>query len=141
MARSSPKMAVSVSTSAAAVEKREAFHQRLKTHLFRVHLDTPLAQSFDVCTSWQLTYALIPCLYVLALNVRTYCMLSDLAHKKVLVSHLILNISVVNWEWVNLAIVTCFFKPPYCTDRDVWLFLLCRTNVPSSLHLGGHAHL
>ena len=43
-------------------------------------------------------FALIVCLYVLGLNVHTYCMLYILAKKKAF--------SVVYEEWVNLTIVS-----------------------------------
>ena len=46
--------------------------------------------------------------------------------------HLILAVFVVYGEWVNLVIVSAwhyrFYEHPYCTDRDILLFLLL-TNV------------
>ena len=51
-------------------------------------------------------------LYVLVVNAHTYCMLYVLAPKKKVLSsivqHLILAISVVYREWVNLEIVSAW---------------------------------
>ena len=46
---------------------------------------------------------------------------------------LILAISVVYGEWVNLVIVSAwhlFYEHRYCTDSDLLLFLFLLTNVP-----------
>ena len=46
----------------------------------------------------------------------------------VCVYNLILDISVVHREWVNLTIVsTWFYENPFCTDGGIMLFLLLLT--------------
>ena len=78
-------------------------------------------------------------LYVLTLNVRTYCVLYVLAPKNSnstnsssIVLHLFLAIFVVYWDngltQQLLVLGTWFYEHPYCTDSDIsFLFLL--TNV------------